>query len=169
VPVLDQHRFKASFWVIPGYVAAGGEYMDWSDLNALVANSRYEVQSHSFTHPLSPGSLLGWMEGRVRGKGPADVRAELVLSKRVLEARLGRPVHYLAWPLGLYNDAMVELARQVSYKAVLTSDELPGNEVGGDIFRIRRMSVPGTCDLAVFAARLTAFAAQLPEFSRHRC
>jgi peptidoglycan/xylan/chitin deacetylase (PgdA/CDA1 family) len=77
------------------------------------------------------------------------VRAELVDSKAALEARLGRPVDYLAWPVGWYTDEMLQLAKEAGYRAVLTAED-GVNAPGGDVFRIRRVFVDGACDMEAF-------------------
>ena len=41
----------------------------------------------------------------------------------VFEEKLFRPVPYLAWPRGLYNDELIRLAQKVGYTALLTVDE----------------------------------------------
>ena len=56
---------------------------------ALAATLRYEVFSHTMTHPWKNGeTLLDWMKGRAPGKGPTQVAWELAESRRVLEAKL---------------------------------------------------------------------------------
>lgn len=154
IPILDKHGFKASFWIVTSMLNHP-YYLNWDEVKALARNSRFEVQSHTRTHPWHPfNNLLAWAEDKVPGKGMADVRAELVDSKRELEAQLGRPVDYLAWPLGLYNEAMIALARHVGYKALLTTDDGVGNVVGADVMRIKRVGINGRCDLATFIGQL---------------
>jgi hypothetical protein len=69
----------------------------WEEVLALVATPRYEVFSHTMTHPWKDGeTLLDWMNGRVPGKGSTQVARELAESLRVLEAKLRHPVPYLA-------------------------------------------------------------------------
>ena len=47
---------------------------------------------------------------------------EIVESRRVIEERIGRPVEFLVWPAGGYNDDAVALARQ-HYRAVTASSK----------------------------------------------
>src|SRR5262249_19389526 len=49
-PILDRLKLKASFWIITGN-GIGGLYLDWSDIERLAANPRYEVYSHTVSHP----------------------------------------------------------------------------------------------------------------------
>ena len=163
VPVLNKYNFKASFWLITGPLQEGHPlYLDWASIKKLVQNPRFEVQSHSVTHPWDypVDTLQSWAEGKTPRKGLADVRSELAASKHVLETGLGRPVNYFAWPLGLYNDEMVQMAKEVGYKALLTVDDRAPNIVGGDVFKIKRMNVGGACDMKSFIAQLVDFRAR---------
>lgn len=66
--------------------------MDWSVLRQLADQPGISVGSHAHTH-----RSLGAMK-------PADARAEMETSRRILEDRLGRPVISFAYPFGTYGD-----------------------------------------------------------------
>ena len=153
LPILELYDFKAAFWIIAGK-GIGGDYLDWNDIITLARNPRYEVYSHTMTHPWNPGSnLVTWQQGKVPGKSIADVDWELRESKRILEERLGLPVPYLAWPIGAYNDDLISTAVQAGYSALFTI-EWGRNGVKGDILRIRRAYINGVCQIADFRAIL---------------
>lgn len=42
---------------------------------------------------------------------------ELYESKRIIEDKLGKPVDYLCWPGGAYNDLSLKISKKVGYKA----------------------------------------------------
>ena len=149
IPVLDRHKMKASFWIITGN-GIGGLYLDWKDIERLAADPRYEVYSHTVSHPWDPNNnLVTWVQGAGSDEGKRDALNELAESKRVLEQRLGKPVPYLAWPSGWYDDTLVGLAQQAGYTALLTTE--PGlNRRGDDVLRIHRTIVDGGCDLLTF-------------------
>ena len=152
VPVLEKYNFKASFWIITGCADGdfGKEYLLWPDIVKLDIHRNFVVGSHTVTHPWDPSStLVSWMEGKPAGRGPADVRFELEASKKALETHLHRPVNYLAWPMGLHTPALVEMAKDAGYEALLTTWQQP-NRVRGDVFHIRRFFVDGSRDLATF-------------------
>ena len=153
LPVLDKYGFKATFWIIAGK-GIGWPDMDWDEIDAIARNPRYDIYSHTMTHPWKPGdTMLDWMNLRTPGKGPDQVRWELTESRRVLAEKLGRPVPYLAWPGGHYNDTMIQLAKESGYVALFTIDN-GVNYPGDDPFRIRRTMVHGGCDDQVFAQLL---------------
>ena len=150
LPVLDKYGFKATFWIIAGK-GIGWPDMDWDEIEAIARNPRYEIYSHTMTHPWKPGdTMLDWMNSRTPSKGPNQVRWELSESRRVLTEKLGRPVPYLAWPGGHYNDAMIQLAKESGYVALFTIDS-GVNHPGDDPLRIRRTMVHGGCDDQMFA------------------
>ena len=112
LPVLDKYGFKATFWIIAGK-GIGWPHMDWKEIEAIAHNPRYGIYSHTMTHPSKPSdTMLDWINRRTPGNGPDQVRWELTESRRLLAERLDRPVPYLAWPGGHYNDAMIQLARE---------------------------------------------------------
>ena len=149
VPVLNRHNFKASFWIITGK-GIGGEYLDWSDIEKLAQNPRFEIGSHTVTHPWDPkDNLVTWSQGKVPGSGLSDVRLELSESKQTLEEHLGRKVRYLAWPCGWYTEELIRLAQEAGYEALLTAEAGPNYE-GSDPLKIKRVFVDGACSLNDF-------------------
>ncbi|MBV9890499.1 MAG: polysaccharide deacetylase family protein, partial [Rhizobacter sp.] len=107
MPALDKYKQKASFWIITGN-GIGGLYLDWSEIERLAADPRYEVYSHTVSHPWDPNNnLVTWVQGANKEEGKRDALNELAESRRVLEQRLGKPVPYLAWPSGWYDDTLI--------------------------------------------------------------
>jgi peptidoglycan/xylan/chitin deacetylase (PgdA/CDA1 family) len=150
IPILNRYGFKASFWII-AEKGIGGPYMDWDDLRELAANPNFEIFSHTMTHPWKDNdTLLDWVDGRVPGHGVQQASWELTESRRVLEEKLGRPVPFLAWPKGIYNDELIRLAQQAHYRALLTIDD-GLNHPGDDPTRIRRTMIDGICKDEIFS------------------
>ncbi len=149
LPILDRYGFAATYWIIPG-TGIGEPHMGWDDIEKLAAHPHIEVESHTWSHPWKDGqTLVDWVEGRTAGRSAEQARWELVQSRRSLEEHLRRPVRYLAWPRGLYDDALIELARQAGYLALFTTDG-GTNQSGQDPMRMRRTMIDGACDLRAF-------------------
>jgi peptidoglycan/xylan/chitin deacetylase (PgdA/CDA1 family) len=149
VPVLDRFGFRASFWIIAGK-GIGWPYMEWDDVERLAANPHFEIFSHTMTHPWKDNdTLVDWVNGRVPGKGLEQASWELGESRRVLEEKLGKPVPFMAWPRGLYNDTLIDLAQQARYRALLTIDD-GLNRPGDDPLRIHRTMIDGACSDEIF-------------------
>ncbi|MCX7894141.1 MAG: polysaccharide deacetylase family protein [Burkholderiales bacterium] len=99
-------------------------------------------QSHTRTHP------------DLTGLDDAALEAELVGSKRDLEALLGAPVDCLAYPFGRLDDRVANAARAAGYCAAFSVQ--PGfNRPGTDPFRIRRLDVFGSDSPAALARKMT--------------
>jgi peptidoglycan/xylan/chitin deacetylase (PgdA/CDA1 family) len=152
VPALEHYGFKATFWIIAGSSGTGGgwPHMEWASVRTLARNPRFDIFSHTMTHPWEDGdTLVDWVEGRVPGKGVKQAQWELREARRVLEKKLDRPIPYLAWPRGRYNDDLIELAQKSGYRALLTIDD-GLNRPGDSLLHIRRTMVDGACDGEVF-------------------
>jgi peptidoglycan/xylan/chitin deacetylase (PgdA/CDA1 family) len=71
------------------------------------------------------------------------LKDEIVLSRQELAELLGRPIDFLCWPGGAYDDVAVEMAREAGFKAwTLSSLRVHGrrNVPGDDPFWIRRVA-----------------------------
>ena len=150
LPVLERYGFKATFWIIGTEPGSGELFMDWQALMDLEKNPNYRVQSHTMSHPFADGdSLLDWEAGRTPGRSGTDVTHEIADSRTMLEKKLGHPVPYLAWPAGVFDDALIRRAQQAGYTALVTTDD-GANHPGGDPLQIHRIVVNGACDDDVF-------------------
>jgi peptidoglycan/xylan/chitin deacetylase (PgdA/CDA1 family) len=106
-PLLLRYRFSGTFFVTTDLVGQPG-YVTWEQLRKLIFLGM-EIGSHGRSHrPLTQLS-------------PEEVAEELSTSKRVLEERLGVPVHALAAPGGFWSAAVAKATRQAGYDAVWVS------------------------------------------------
>lgn len=76
--------------------------MSWAELRGLVSQG-WEVGSHTCSHP------------RLSRLGNAEIKAELVESRRECEERLGVPCRSVAYPYGDYDDRVLRAAREAGY------------------------------------------------------
>lgn len=124
--------------------------MDWKEIQLISRNPRYDIESHTMTHPGMDGdTLIDWMAGLVPNSAE-QVRWELAESQRVLTENLGRPICYPAGPLGLYNESLIRLAKETGYRGLFTIDD-GVNGKGYVMLRLRRTMVHGGCNGQVFA------------------
>ncbi len=142
LPILAQHHFKASFWIITGE-GFGDSYMTDQELLKIDGNPDWQIGSHTKTHPWHvKDSLLTWLNGQPQGRSADDVRRELVDSKAKLEKLLHHPITMLAWPCGWYNQTLIKMAQEAGYTALLTTIPKP-NYQGTDILQVRRFDING--------------------------
>jgi peptidoglycan/xylan/chitin deacetylase (PgdA/CDA1 family) len=72
-----------------------------------------EIGSHTMSHP------------NLKELSPGDVRREMVESKRMLEARLARPVTSFSVPFGECHAATLAMAGEAGYRAAMTCEPQP--------------------------------------------
>ena len=129
-PVLKQYRVPATFFVMPGFHERQEGYMDWGQL-AAIADFGMEVESHTLNHADLP---------RLAKKDWGAVLAEVVISKQLLDERLGRTTRYFDYPLGYENEQIRQLVRDAGYEAAVTIG--PGVHQSVDtLYALRRIRV----------------------------
>ncbi|HSE05570.1 MAG TPA: polysaccharide deacetylase family protein [Methylomirabilota bacterium] len=121
-PVLGEAGGRADFFVNTATVGRPG-FLSWSQI-AEMQRAGHAFHSHSHDHVV----LLGL--------GAAALRRQLRESKDVLEDRLGVPVQFLAAPYGLLNRRVVDVAREVGYRAVCTSASWPARPGAATVSRM---------------------------------
>jgi peptidoglycan/xylan/chitin deacetylase (PgdA/CDA1 family) len=104
MPILLEHRLKATFFITAGWIGTGS-MMDWRQIRALHA-AGMEIGSHTLTH--RPPSTLDEKE----------LRYELTESRRILEDGLGAEVTALSSPTGFFNPRMRKVAQEVGYRSL---------------------------------------------------
>ena len=117
-PVLKRYHFIATIFVITNYV---GQYNSWDfpyrknkilhcDWKAIedLAQEGWEIGSHTVTHP------------DLKSLPAKRVWYELESSKSVLEEKIQKSVHSLAYPYGRFNAEVIRSVAKVGYKAGCT-------------------------------------------------
>jgi peptidoglycan/xylan/chitin deacetylase (PgdA/CDA1 family) len=139
LPLLYERRLTATFFITVGLIGTGAT-MDWQQIRALHA-AGMEIGSHTLTH--RPPSTLN----------DAELRHELLASKRILEDGLGTPVTSISSPTGFFNPRMSVIAQEVGYRALcygqagLVAD-------AGQPFALNRVAVKYTMQQDEFEALL---------------
>jgi len=108
LPLLLERGLRADFFVLTGRIGCSGS-LDVGDIQALQA-AGMEIGSHGIDH-------LRWSNLE-----PDVLRAELQVSRRVLEGICGKPVQSAAIPFGAYNSAALRALRAAGYISVYSSD-----------------------------------------------
>ncbi|HEV8080100.1 MAG TPA: polysaccharide deacetylase family protein [Chitinophagaceae bacterium] len=103
-------------------------YMNEEELK-LLSDSGHAIEAHTWDHHI------------VTKYEPADWDIQLVQPQKRLEAIIGRPLKYFAYPFGLWNnDAILELKKHGIKMAFILSTKRDSTE---PLYTIRRMIVPG--------------------------
>jgi len=111
LPVLSELGLPAVFFVLPAFGDGVHRYMGAAELQALAA-AGHEVEAHTCNHPNLP--LLARLNLNA-------FLAEVQDCKRQLEAIIGLPVNYLAYPFGAYDATVLDAVAHAGYRAAFTT------------------------------------------------
>jgi peptidoglycan/xylan/chitin deacetylase (PgdA/CDA1 family) len=109
LPLLEQHRLSATFFVTTDWIGQRAEFMTWTHLEELAALG-HRVQSHGCTHQL------------LTQCSDSELNEELRRSKLILEDKLGVAVDSISAPGGRWNRRTLRAARAAGYAQVYLSD-----------------------------------------------
>jgi len=157
LPLMSERGLTGLAFVLPGHLDKGApldwpevageaarrpqlmQSMDWSMLEKLV-EAGWEIGSHTMSHP------------RLPGLADEELAQELLDSRRVIEARLGR-CDLLAYPFGDWDERVARAASAAGYSFAFT---LPfGGQAGATRMSIPRVTIDDRDDPWRFRAKLS--------------
>jgi len=150
---LVKHKMNATWFVVSNDI---GQLSSWNDKNAprlkLLDRSQLlemqdagmEIGSHTHSHC------------RLTQTTQQQIDFELSHSQSYLSNLLNKPVTSLAYPYGLYNQAVLSATRATGYKVAFTTNSGFGL-VDNNHLEVRRISIMSGDSLSTFARKL-AFA-----------
>ncbi len=117
-PLLKQYRVPATLFIYPSAISNATYAVTWGQLKEMKESGLIDLQSHTFWHPnfkkdkerLSPSEYEHFVE------------MQLKKSKEKLERELDTKVDMLAWPFGIYSDALIHKALEAGYVTTLTME-----------------------------------------------
>ena len=138
MPILQEHRLRATLYVTTGYVGRTGRWLadcdeqdrkmiGWSQLREA-AEEGVEVGAHSHTHP---------QLDRLDATRLAD---EIRHPKALLEDQLGLAVNSFAYPFGYWDKATRRAVAAAGYDSACGVDDLPATS-GGNRLALPRITV----------------------------
>jgi peptidoglycan/xylan/chitin deacetylase (PgdA/CDA1 family) len=118
LPVVREYHVPVTLFIYPSAISNASYAMTWSQLDALHRTGLFDIQSHTYWHPN--------FKTEKRRLSPTAYRKfaaiQLVKSRTVLEDKLGVEADLVAWPFGIYDDALIGMARDAGYIAGFTLD-----------------------------------------------
>ena len=152
-PLLKKHGFEAIFFLTTDYIG-NGRVFDW-DLDGDPSLSKtltwrqvleMKASGIAFGSHTKSHTLLTKL-------GIEEARSELKGSKEEIENRTGEAVQFLAYPFGIFDQALQALAREVGYVGVFTS--IPGTNLqGDDAYALKRREVTASDTGFVFKMKV---------------
>ncbi len=141
LPALLDHGLTATFFLLTAPIDEGStEFVTWEEVRALHA-AGMEIGAHSYTH----------MD--LTGKSADYVVWQAVGSKEAIEARIGEPVRFFAYPSGAYDDNAERVVESAGFWGAVTTE--PGcRQSEGGLYTLARVRVTPQDSLRSLAEKL---------------
>jgi hypothetical protein len=116
LPTIQTFRVPVTVFVYPSAISNAPYAMTWRQLELLRDSGLVDFESHTYWHPnfaIEKRRLSQSAYGQF-------ARMQLCKSKAVLRDRLNVDANLLAWPFGIYDDELADIARACGYEAGFT-------------------------------------------------
>jgi len=115
-PLIKKYRIPVTLFIYPSAISNASYAMTWDQLKEMKKTGLIDFESHTYWHPNFK---------KERRRLNADeyekfVKMQLRKSKEKLEKEFGGKVDMLAWPFGIYDDDLIQNAREAGYVAAFT-------------------------------------------------
>lgn len=139
-PILQKYSLHVTSF-IPTHLIGTSYYMSWGQIHEITASGLVLFEAHSLTHPNL--TLLP----------PEKAKQEISQSKKELEAQIGSPVNFFAYPYGASNAYIWKYVQEAGFiGAVGTWSSNVENE--GNIYDMPRIKIAGGTSVEKFAKLL---------------
>lgn len=147
-PLLREYKFEAVLNIIGHYVetyirlGANRPMLSWDEYRYLSKSGVVDLGCHTYNlHAYGHRGVLGVPE--------KVLRKDLLLFQDTLKKEMGKTTEILAWPYGLYSKKSIEIAKDVGFKYILTSNEgYLGHR--SNFHEIPRLNINNKLDIASF-------------------
>jgi len=127
-PVLKEHGFSATIFLIASYISAEDEYLGWAEAQEML-NNNILFGAHTTNNKYLPGI-----------KNTDELITEIRGSKKIIEDNIGKKINYFCYPTGGFSEQIKEITRKAGYQAALTTNRGYA-EGSSDLFEIKRVKV----------------------------
>lgn len=108
-PLLKEYGYPAVFSIHTSWVGVntGRTHLSWQQLKTMADDPLVTIASHTKTHPA------------LTKLSDQKLTQEIVESKKILESKLERPVHYFTYPYGNYDSRVKQAVVKANYLAAI--------------------------------------------------
>ena len=151
MPILKKYGYPASLFVYTGLIVGSSKTLSWELIREMGENG-IDIQGHTITH-----RMLTSVNKRESFKEYFDaIEREISESAKIIKAKVGKDVKYLAYPDGETNHLVIDLVKKDGYKAAFTVKR-GGNPFYAHNYRLNRSMIYGDFDLTQFEKNLAVF------------
>jgi peptidoglycan/xylan/chitin deacetylase (PgdA/CDA1 family) len=115
-PLVRKYGVPVTLFIYPSAISNASYAMTWDQLRELKGTGLFDLQGHTYWHP----NFKRDAKRMSRPEYERSVALQLNRSRERLEKELGGPVDMLAWPFGIYDDRLMEQAKEAGYVAAFS-------------------------------------------------
>ena len=155
-PVLKKLNMKATIFVITGFIEHPEidtipiPKMTWDMMKEMSDSGHAAFQSHTNNLHYAAGGK-GAINTPMTINGVLETAEQyeertyndLILSKQILEQKLGKPVTSFAYPGGFYSEASEEILKRAGFELTLTTDKGLYNTKRDTLYLMKRINIHG--------------------------
>jgi peptidoglycan/xylan/chitin deacetylase (PgdA/CDA1 family) len=140
-PILKKYGFIGTFFILSGPIDfANPNYMTWDMVKAL-SDSGMDIELHSRDH------------FDLRNRSFDFLVFQLVGGRQTIEAHTGKPIHFMAYPSGKYDAAVLRFLPSANFWGAVTTQEGRLHSIQ-DALTWTRLRISGRASLQGFAKTL---------------
>jgi peptidoglycan/xylan/chitin deacetylase (PgdA/CDA1 family) len=121
LPLVLKYRVPVTLFLYPSAISNASYAMTWDQLRELKTTGLFDFEGHTYWHP----NFKHDEKRMSRPEYDKSVDLQLIKSKAKLEKELGVHITMLAWPFGIYNDRLLEKAKEAGYVATFSIEARP--------------------------------------------
>jgi peptidoglycan/xylan/chitin deacetylase (PgdA/CDA1 family) len=141
-PILQEHDFIGTFFILTDVTDRSDPgYMTWEMLTEM-SRAGMDIEVHGREHFDMANRDYDWLLFHLLG--PAQT----------IEANLGYQPRFLSYPSGSYDEAVIDVAREVGYWGAVTTYHGAQQDKASP-FELQRIRIPGDWSIATFASIVT--------------
>ena len=120
-PLIRRYHIPVTLFIYPSAISNASYAMTWQELREMQDSGLVDIESHTYWHP-----NFNREKKRLEKRDYQQfVTMQLAKSKITLEHKLDKHVDMLAWPFGIYDDELIDYARNRGYIAGFTLQRRP--------------------------------------------
>jgi len=143
-PVLKKYNFPATLFLYTDFIEKNSNSLTWEEIREMTKNN-IEIGSHTLSHC----NLLKYRDNENYETYLDRVRREIILSKEIIESKIGGKVNFFAYPYGVYSPIIKDIVIQAGYEGILNANSM-SNNFNADPFSLNRQIISGKSPLNSF-------------------
>ena len=166
VPLLEEYNYPAVVNIVGALTdlyTENGEtndkyaYLNWNDIKTLAENPLVEIGHHSYNfHSLGYRRGMGKIYGESNSAYSEIIKTDIEKLNEKFLSNIGERPYILAYPYGIRNDTLLEIAKDENFSVTLGCRESINKiSVGDELFELGRFNRPYGKSSATFFSGIT--------------